>query len=72
MGSIKGQHLANFTTKLNAELDTTNDTWIIYVDRSSNNKGGEVNSVLKGSMGTLLKQSCVLSLRPSIKKLNTK
>ena len=67
--AAKSQVLANFlielTPELEQDLQLSNATWILHVDRSSSNKGSGIGIHLQSPTGELLQQSFRLGFNAS-------
>lgn len=53
-GSVKGQHLANFTADLTLRPDGPVQLWYLNVDGSSDKSGGGADIVLEGPDGIVI------------------
>lgn len=62
-GSVRGQHLVDFTVEL-PQMSPI-DEWILHVNGVSGRMGGGVGVVLEGSGGCLLEHSLVLKFKTS-------
>jgi len=64
-GAIKAQCLADFVNELAGQTEPNDNTWTLFVDGSSNTKGGGAGIVLQGPNNLLLEQSLRFGFKPS-------
>jgi len=63
MGSIKGQHLEDFATKLHGSTSPTEQTWTLFVDGSSDKRNAGVEIVIEGPGGFSVDHSLQFKFR---------
>lgn len=67
-GSMRGQHLANFAVELPCSEQLPLQPWQLYVDESSNRRGGGVRVVLEGPNDLVVEQLLVFKFNVNSNK----
>ena len=64
-GSVKGQHLADFAVELHGPIPLSEQTWVLFVDGSSNKRNAEAGIVIEGPSGFTVEHSLQFKFKAS-------
>jgi len=64
-GSVKGQHLADFAAELHGPIPSSDQTWILFVDGSSDKRSAGAGIVIEGPNGFIVEYSLQFQFKAS-------
>jgi len=64
-GSVKGQHLADFAAELHGPISPSEQTWVLFVDASSDKRNAGAGIIIEGPGGFTVNHSLQFKFKAS-------